>query len=275
MKLFTGQTGQEIYPDIVEYIRTHGEERSPRKNNTYDIGYTVIELVTPRNALPLGCGRSLNVNIAAAEAAQLIGGFSLPSLLTKASAQFTRYAEQDGNFHGAYGKRIGTQVLRVLEKLRSDPQSRQAVITLWDPWLDNIPDKNDYPCTVMLQFEMYKSRLCMNTVMRSNDVWLGLPYDMFQFTQLQMSMAYSLGIPPGYYRHTTMSLHLYSRDVDASLNLHPAIQIDKQPCGFGFHNQSFVEIMRRARAATVPATEQFDATDSEKWYNERFASYMG
>lgn len=274
MATFSGRTGQGVYPDVVDRVLRRGHLRAPRGEKTRDIGYSLIDLETPYHALPLGCGRELNRNIAAAEAIQLIGGFSFPDLLTKATSAFTRYTESDGTFHGAYGKRIGYQVSLAVAKLKQDGDTRQAVVTLWDPWLDNLEGKRDYPCTVALQFEIIDGLLCMNTIMRSNDVWLGLPYDLFQFTQLQITVANALTLAPGRYRHTTWSLHLYERDVEAAGKLHGATDFTAQPIGIGIPGQSFTTIMKRARAVTVNV-QQIDETNSERWYRERFASYMG
>ena len=53
--------------------------------------------------------------------------------------------------------------------------------------------------------------------MRSNDVWWGVPYDVFQFTFLQIQLAQVLGLEPGVYTHQAGSFHLYDRDrVEAS-----------------------------------------------------------
>jgi thymidylate synthase len=50
--------------------------------------------------------------------------------------------------------------------------------------------------------------------MRSNDIWLGVPYDYFVFTSLQTKMAMELGVDVGEYTHFAGSLHLYKRDLD-------------------------------------------------------------
>ena len=276
MATLSGTTGQFTYVHVVNHVLKTGVERTPRGQKTLDAGFTTIELETPFRALPLGVGRFLNKNIAAAEAIQLIGGFSWPDLLTKATTSFSRYSEADGTFHGAYGQRIGYQCLCAINKISKDIDTRQAVISLWDPWLDNLPDKHDYPCTCMLQFEVRDSRLCMNVVMRSNDVWLGLPYDMFQFTQLQISVANALGMLCGMYRHTALSLHIYDRNIDDALLLRTEPQSSEdQPAGLGiFGSTPFTSIMKRARQLAGRFTPD-NETSSERWYRERFASYMG
>lgn len=242
--------------------------------NTRDLGFTVIELTRPHHALPLGCGRNLSRNVAAAEAIQLIGGFSYTDLLTRAAPDTVQYTDE-GRFHGSYGTRVGYQMLHVARKLKEDPPTRQAIVTLWDPFLDNQDGKHDYPCTLSLQFERVDDVVNMNVVMRSNDAWLGLPYDMFQFTQLQFTLANSLGCAAGTYRHTALSLHLYDRNLAAAEKVGEPTDFTAQPTGIGHVGHSFTEIMKRARQLTVLNHVMDEPTNSERWYGDRFASYMG
>ena len=226
-------------------------------------------------ALPLGVGRYLNQNIAIAEAIQLIGAFSAPHLVLKASPKFAQYMEPDGHFHGAYGARIRHQTLNAISKLREDINTRRAIITLWDPVLDNQPGRRDYPCTVALQFEVHNGALCMNTFMRSNDVWLGLPYDLFQFTQLQLSVANALSLDYGWYRHTTLSMHIYEEHIERAKDLHAPDDLSWQPVGVGKRGENMTKIMQTARRLTlVNATWEDKLTPSEEWYRERFAAYL-
>lgn len=272
-------TGRDVYPDVIKHVLATGRLRSPRGITTLDAGLTIIELQYAHNALPIGCGRDLNCNIAAAEAVQLIGGFSNPELLLKASPKFKQYMD-DGVFHGAYGVRISKQMTNVVRKLREDHNTRQAIATLWDPWLDNISGKHDYPCTIALQFEIdpFGGMLNMTTIMRSNDAWLGLPYDMFQFTQLQMSAAIALGVAPGRYRHVAMSLHLYGDNIiSAEQKIHASLSSrhHAQPAGIGRHiDDYFSSIALRARRLPTNVVNE-EETVSEAWYRERFASYLG
>jgi thymidylate synthase len=49
-------------------------------------------------------------------------------------------------------------------------------------------------------------------VMRSNDLFLGTPYNFVQFTTIQEVLAGWLGVEVGSYNHVSDSLHLYERD---------------------------------------------------------------
>ena len=52
---------------------------------------------------------------------------------------------------------------------------------------------------------------------RSNDIWMGVPYDMFSFCFLQVKMAMELGVEVGEYTHYAGSLHMYQRDYNAAI----------------------------------------------------------
>lgn len=123
------------------------------------------------------------------------------------------YATQIGDFSGAYGPRLfgdgdDGQVHRVIEQLRSKPNTRQAVIQLFDR-SDLNGNPKDIPCTCTLQFFVRNNKVELIVHMRSNDVIYGLPHDVFAFTFLQELVARALGLNLGAYTHMVGSLHLY------------------------------------------------------------------
>lgn len=126
--------------------------------------------------------------------------------------------------NSAYGyrifKRFGfDQWEHIRDMLIKDPNTRQAVIHIKDA--SNCPTK-DVPCTVYLQFLLRNKRLNLSVHMRSNDIWMGVPYDMFSFCALQMLMAMEIGVKVGEYTHYAGSLHLYERDYQtAQKNMAP------------------------------------------------------
>jgi thymidylate synthase len=183
---------------------------APRGLRTREVRDVSIRLEEPSKALAVGMGRKLSTRIAAAEAIQLIGGFQDPALLPPSFDPF----KDGGVFHGSYGSRTRMQVQPAISRLYKDNDSRRALVTIWDPMHDMfIEDSRDYPCTISLQFLIRNDELELHTHMRSNDVWRGLPYDIFQFTQLQLMVAAFMGIPAGPYHHHAVSLHLYETDL--------------------------------------------------------------
>ena len=134
--------------------------------------------------------------------------------------KYREFAEE-GILFGAYGPRllemrgVTNQLENIISLLKRKSSSRQAVIQLFDAE-DIIHEHKDVPCTTTVQFLQRRNHLEMITIMRSNDVYLGLPHDVFCFTMIQEIVARRLGVELGTYRHIVGSLHLYDRDNDAA-----------------------------------------------------------
>lgn len=101
------------------------------------------------------------------------------------------------------------------ELLRKSPETRQAVLHI--KTADNKESK-DVNCTVCLQFFIRDNKLHATVYMRSNDIWMGFPYDVFQFTCMQILMSMELGVEIGTYTHVAGSLHLYKRDLQEEVD---------------------------------------------------------
>lgn len=272
----TGVTG---YPALLSHVLRCGQPRTVSGRETLDAGPTTVVMHDLTAALPLGTGRRVSPAIAAAEAVQLVGAFSDPNLYPPA---LDRFREDDGAFWGAYGERVGTQLAAQVAKLREDPGSRRGVVTLWDPERDNEPNHRDYPCTVLLMLWLEGHHLQLQTVMRSQDVWLGTPYDWFQFVQLQWTLARALSVRdldvvPGLYRHVTVSTHLYVEDVPRARELvstwygegGPAEQPRAwQPRGIGTWGDTFEATQQRARVLGRGQNPPHP-TSSEVWFAQR------
>jgi thymidylate synthase len=76
---------------------------------------------------------------------------------------------------------IRDQLHFVIDALNADKDTRQAVMTIWRP---NPRPSKDIPCTVSVQFLIRDGLLHVVDTMRSSDLWLGWPYDIFNFSML-------------------------------------------------------------------------------------------
>jgi len=173
-------------------------------------------------------GRNLSPTYAAAELLWYLSGAEDIYMISKYAPQYERFAN-DGIAFGAYGHRweqdpafkdannrgFRSQLDAMVSLLRGKPETRQAIITMWNAG-DLLHafegDKNDLPCTLSLHFLVRDEKLNLIATMRSNDIWLGLPYDLFAFTTLQRLIAWELGYEAGWYKHQAGSEHLYIRN---------------------------------------------------------------
>jgi thymidylate synthase len=97
---------------------------------------------------------------------------------------------------------------RVLHLLRTDPDSKRAVVPIMRPGELIAPANPDVSCTLGLQFLRRAGRLVLIAYLRANDVMIGLLGDVFAFTFIQEFTARLLGLPVGRYGHHIGSLHL-------------------------------------------------------------------
>jgi thymidylate synthase len=265
-KVIEIENGVNGYVDLAQHVLRHGEEVAPRGMKTREIEDAVIFIDDVYNTLPLKVGRNPVPGIGAVEACQLLSGTSFPETVIAVGPQFKNYAEDNGMFHGSYGTRTQGQYAHAIEKLKSDNDSRQAVVTIWNPSLDNEPLKRDYPCTVLHQFRIRNNRLNMSVYMRSNDVWLGAAYDFFQFTRLQIAIASVLGIEPGKYAHHAGSLHIYEQHYDAAEQLTKTDELVTIPV---ITSTTWSGIEASALGCLLVASgrgEDTALTSSEAWY---------
>lgn len=190
------------------------------------IDATVI-LKNPTDNISSNCLRNMSMKYAVGELLWYMSGNKNLSAIQLYTRAWDRMSDDGKTVNSNYGwciqEKYGFNQLDYVEKLlREDPNTRQAVIHIKNPSEEK---SKDVPCTVCLQFfirqeqlydpkELSIPKLYMVTYMRSNDLWMGLPYDIFQFTCLQIMLAMRLNVGLGTYTHHAGSLHLYKRDYD-------------------------------------------------------------
>jgi hypothetical protein len=158
--------------------------------------------------------RGLNYEFGLIEKLSYLSGVGhYPRLITKYCGNYSNFLEENETDMGAYGPRMSYQLNQVYHLLRQDPDTRQAVVSVFNHLQDNHGDKKNEPCTLALHFTIRGGALDLTAYMRSNDVWWGLPYDMSAFIFLQKVLARWLEIPAGSYSHVATSMHIYDNNM--------------------------------------------------------------
>lgn len=224
---------REGYIKVCKQVIHEGDYVSPRGMRTKEL--TGVTLVFPdpmQCMLPIGTGRVVNTNLAAVEALGVISGTWPHDLILKAAPRYTEVLvdpSKQAATEVAYGPRIKHQIENLVNVLRNDECSRQAVVQIWN--LSDVFRNGDKPCTLSLQFLLRNFELEMVVNMRSQDVWFGLAIDAFVFSQLQMTIANILDVAVGKYVHHVGSLHAYERDWSGINNLSLAVGLASVPYG--------------------------------------------
>lgn len=216
----------ELFGRAVRAVLDHGEWVSPRGLPTREVLGAHLQLTDPRcRLLDLPPARVLNPAFAVAETVWILSGSDAPWIYGY-NERLREFAD-DGVLRGAYGPRMrrwlaGPSPVDQLDEIRrllsEDPDSRRAVVQLFDPAHD-FRGHRDVPCTLSYRFYLRAGRLQMHTTMRSQDLWLGFGYDIFAATVLHELLAGWLGVELGSYHHTVDSLHLYEPNLEQAADL--------------------------------------------------------
>ncbi|WP_431884773.1 thymidylate synthase [Micromonospora wenchangensis] len=198
----------------IERVLSRGGKADPTRGPVVELCNVGLELTNPRARLSRSEGRGRIFSCLGELCWYLSGSNSVDPIAYYISAY--QGESEDGVVHGGYGARLfgwdgADQIRNVIRLLQEKPSSRRAVIQLFDHEDINAPHK-EVPCTCTMQFMLRDKKLDLTTYMRSNDVYLGLPHDIFSFTMIQELVARSLGASLGAYTHFVGNLHLYDRN---------------------------------------------------------------
>lgn len=194
---------------------------SPRAMPTVEILHNSVSypISAPVVVSPL---RGLNYTFMAAEALWILDGDDRVETIAPYNPNIAQFSDDGKYFAGAYGPQIFNAFDYVVNTLEKDRDSRQAVLTIWKP---NPQPSKDIPCTVSLTFNIRDNKLNVHVFMRSSDVWLGVPYDFFNFAVLGMLVTHHLSgkypeLETGNVYWTAVSSHLYLRDYEKAVTVH-------------------------------------------------------
>lgn len=208
-----GKSMNDIYRQLCGKISVQGQEVAGTKE-LLNSGFTLLDITD--NIATVRTSFSLSYMLG--ELAWYFTGREDVEFISKFSS-FWKHISDDGvTTRSAYDaiifNRYGfDQVAQVIDTLKRDPYSRRAVINFNVPNTERFETKDEI-CTIALVFELREGKLDCTGIMRSNDVWLGTPYDVVFFTELQKHIANKLGVTYGKYTHFAVSLHAYAEDLD-------------------------------------------------------------
>lgn len=211
----------EVWLDAIDRTLHHGLVVAPRGKVTKEIPQRTLEVSMQRPVLRVP-KRELNYKFMAAEAFWILSGDDTVAGIAPYNSRIIEFSDDGVRFYGAYGPKIVSQLGYVVAKLNEDPMSRQAGLTIWR---ENPAPTKDVPCTVAVFASIREQLLNLHVFMRSSDLWLGVPYDVFNFAMLGHYICALLNktrltpdyIQPGTLYLTAASSHLYETNWDAAV----------------------------------------------------------
>lgn len=218
--MVTIYSATDAWVNLLRHTLDYGYAVAPRGKNTRELEQQTI-CVDMRRSVILAPERKLNYRFMAAEAYWILTGDDKVATILPYNKHIGQFSDDGEKFFGAYGPKIMAQLPYVVSKLETDNMSRQAGLTIWR---ESPPETKDYPCTISMFFSIRDWRVNNHVFMRSSDQWLGIPYDIFNFSCVAyMVCAYLNAMnpndteyKPGKLYITAASSHLYEENWDAA-----------------------------------------------------------
>src|SRR5688572_20081702 len=209
LRQFEGHTANDVWAKIALAFRDEEKTRkqSSRCGLTRELLHASLAIENPRERWVSIRMPPINVAFALAEVVWIISGRNDSKFINYFNRSLPKFAGGGSEYHGAYGHRLRChwgvdQLERAYSILRSRPDSRQVVLQIWDGKVD-LPASDgeevgpDVPCNSMAMLKVREGRLEWMQILRSNDAFMGLPYNLVQFTTLQEVMSGWLGVEVG------------------------------------------------------------------------------
>ncbi len=237
MIVFQGDSADSVWKQAADALRREDViTQTSRSGPTRELLAVALVIDDPLQRWVLNREPAISVAFAIAEVVGILNGRRDAGYLNFYNPALPRFAGDSGQYHGAYGYRIRRhfeidQLKRAADTLCRNPHSRQVVLQIWDapldaPLEDGSPRAADIPCNVCAMLKYRDGRLHWTQILRSNDLFRGVPYNFVQFTSLQEILSGWIGSDLGKYTHVADSLHLYRND-EVNLARYASLQVPK------------------------------------------------
>ena len=123
---------------------------------------------------------------------------------------------RDGKFSYSYAERWKEQLPYIINELKLRPNSRQAIMTMYDRHQDmmNWGGRDRVPCSLTYQFLIRNGKLNLLYSQRSCDFITFFTADVYLTIALLKHVAASIGIEEGFFIHFIGSLHAFAKDLE-------------------------------------------------------------
>ena len=131
------------------------------------------------------------------------------------------YGKQWRSWEGADGQTYD-QIKYIIDEIKRNPDSRRLLCNAWSA--SELKNQQLPPCHYSFQFYVINGKLSCMFNMRSNDVFLGLPFNIASYALLTHLIAHECGLQVGELIYTGADVHIYSNHIE-QINL----QLTREP----------------------------------------------
>ena len=211
------------YLDLLRQILDRGVEKADRTGTGTLSLFGHQMRFDLRASFPLMTTKKLHLKSIVHELVWFLSGSTNVAYLRQNGVTiWDEWADAEGELGPVYGHQWRSwpardggeidQIARLIEGIRSNPDSRRHIVSAWNPAdLDRLALP---PCHALFQFYVARGELSCQLYQRSADVFLGVPFNIASYALLCAMVAQVTGLRPGEFVHTFGDVHLYLNHLD-------------------------------------------------------------
>ena len=207
---------EKEYKKLIRLVLHFGSDRCKERTGAGALSYfyTSINVFSPFGA-PLLTGRQMFYKGIIGEVLAFLNGATNIKDFKKYGCNYwDNWADSNGNLGPIYGKQWVefngqnvNQIQNIINEAKQNPESRRLLVSAWNPAQQHemaLP-----PCFHSFQLNIDNNNLNMLANMRSVDLMVGFPSDVFFHYVLQQIFCAELGLEPGKLCFAMGDVHIY------------------------------------------------------------------
>jgi thymidylate synthase len=217
MLTINGNNVNDIFPRGLKLLNEEGVFRPSRNGPTIEIMEPIsVRYNYPDERVLFEPLRDSNPFFSLFESLWMLAGRSDVAFLDQYNSQMKQYSDDGKRFNAAYGQRLRSafgidQLEAVIQRLRKNPDDRQAVLQIWDV-NDLEKETKDRACNLVITPRIRKGKLDWTVFNRSNDYIYGmLGANAVHMSVIQEYVARMVGVPMGSYEQISNCMHVYTK----------------------------------------------------------------
>ena len=211
------------YEDLLRHVMAHGTPKADRTGTGTRSVFGHQMRFDLSVGFPLVTTKRVHLKSVVLELLWFLRGDSNVGWLRDQGVSiWDEWAAPDGDLGPVYGVQWRSwptpdgghvdQIARVLDQLRTDPDSRRIIVSAW-----NVADLDAMalaPCHAFFQFYVADGRLSCQLYQRSADLFLGVPFNIASYALLTHMVAQQVGLEVGDFVWTGGDCHIYDNHVE-------------------------------------------------------------
>ena len=221
------------YLDLMRHVREHGAKKDDRTGTGTLSVFGHQMRFDLSQGFPMVTTKKLHTRSIIVELLWFLNGdTNIKYLNDNGCSIWDEWADENGDLGPVYGAQWrfwkavdGThidQISKVLEQIRTTPDSRRMIVSAWN--VGELEHMALEPCHAFFQFFVADGKLSCQLYQRSCDIFLGVPFNIASYALLTHMVAQQTDLEPGEFIWTGGDCHLYSNHLEQT-----DLQLSREP----------------------------------------------